>query len=34
MTEGDVIAHRVATLRTGAPLLDAAFDTLDLRLIE
>lgn len=34
MTEGDVIAHRVATLRKGAPLLDAAFDTLDLRLIE
>ena len=34
MTEGDVIASRVAMLRKGAPLLDAAFDTLDLRLVE
>jgi DNA polymerase-3 subunit gamma/tau len=34
MTEGDVIANRVAMLRKGAPLLDAAFETLDLRLIE
>ncbi len=34
MTESEVIANRVATLRKGAPLLDAAFDTLDLRLID
>jgi DNA polymerase-3 subunit gamma/tau len=34
MTAEDVIARRVALLRKGAPLLDAAFDTLDLRLIE
>ena len=34
MTEGDVIASRVAMLRKGAPPLDAAFDTLDLRLVE
>lgn len=34
MTEGDVMASRVATLRKGAPLLDAALDTLDLRLVE
>lgn len=34
MTEGEVIANRVATLRKGAPLLDAAFDALDLRLID
>jgi DNA polymerase-3 subunit gamma/tau len=34
MTEADVTANRVAMLRKDAPLLDAAFDTLDLRLIE
>ena len=34
MTADDVIARRVAMLRKGAPLLDAAFDALDLRLIE
>ena len=34
MTESEVIANRVATLRKGAPLLDAAFDALDLRLID
>jgi DNA polymerase-3 subunit gamma/tau len=34
MTESDVIANRVATLRKDAPLLDAAFDLLDLRLID
>lgn len=34
MTETEVIANRVATLRKGAPLLDAAFDALDLRLID
>lgn len=34
MTEADVTASRVAMLRKGAPLLDAAFETLDLRLVE
>ncbi|MCX5755950.1 MAG: DNA polymerase III subunit gamma/tau [Gemmatimonadetes bacterium] len=34
MTEADVTASRVAMLRKGAPLLDAAFDTLDLRLVD
>jgi hypothetical protein len=34
MTAEDVIANRVATLRKDAPLLDAAFDMLDLRLID
>jgi DNA polymerase-3 subunit gamma/tau len=34
MTEADVTANRVAKLRKEAPLLDAAFDTLDLRLID
>jgi hypothetical protein len=34
MTEGDVRANRVAMLRKQAPILDAAFDVLDLRLIE
>ena len=34
LTEGDVTANRVAMLRKGAPLLDAAFETLDLRLID
>jgi DNA polymerase-3 subunit gamma/tau len=34
MTEGDVMANRTATLRKGAPLLDAAFEALDLRLID
>ena len=34
MTESDVVANRVAMLRKGHPMLDAAFDALDLRLIE
>ncbi|MBM4193510.1 MAG: DNA polymerase III subunit gamma/tau [Gemmatimonadetes bacterium] len=34
MTEGDIMAAKVATLRKGAPLLDAAFESLDLRLVE
>ncbi|MCC7196027.1 MAG: DNA polymerase III subunit gamma/tau [Gemmatimonadaceae bacterium] len=34
MTEGDVVAGRVAMLRKEAPLLNAAFDLLDLRLVE
>jgi DNA polymerase-3 subunit gamma/tau len=34
MTEADVTADRVAKLRKDAPLLDAAFDMLDLRLID
>lgn len=34
MTESEAIANRVARLRKEAPLLDAAFDVLDLRLIE
>ncbi len=34
MTESDVMANRVAVLRKGHPVLDAAFDALDLRLIE
>jgi DNA polymerase-3 subunit gamma/tau len=34
MTAEDVIANRVATLRKDAPLLDAAFDVLDLRLVD
>ncbi|HVZ47397.1 MAG TPA: DNA polymerase III subunit gamma/tau [Gemmatimonadaceae bacterium] len=34
MTEGEIMANRVAMLRKGAPLLDAAFEALDLRLIE
>jgi hypothetical protein len=34
MTEADVTANRVAKLRKDAPLLDAAFDMLDLRLID
>jgi DNA polymerase-3 subunit gamma/tau len=34
MTADDVIASRVARLRKDAPLLDSAFDVLDLRLID